>query len=253
MPILLCGTLTKRERDIESSLSHSCVSFYLSLCGSLSFSHPVFLFSLSVSPTFVSLSIFLFGALSLSPTVFVFLSLSLFLSFPLPPCHSFYLSLSFSHPCLSFNDYLSLTSYLSLYLSLSHPVSFSIFFSHSLWLCLFLPPSLSFYLYLFRTVSLSIFLFPTPVSLSLSFSSTMSPYLCLPLRLSHKEKALSPTPVCPSVFLSLPPSLCLSFSHPCLSLYRGTVIYRGDKKGGQKKWTCLTISITHVDIQLHIL
>ena len=205
---------------VSLSILFSLPLLSLSLSSIVSiFPAPSLSVALSLSPTvhtvchsFISLSLLplsflLFFPLwlSLSPNVTVFLSYSL----SLPACLSFYHSLSY-HVTLSIffsicgSLYLSPTPdpvSLSIFNSLTHPVSLYIFLS--------LPPNFYFFLTLCGSasfsqhVSLFIFSLCLPCSLSLptlslfqsfslshpvSFSSTMPLYLCLPLRLSHKER-----------------------------------------------------------------
>ena len=152
---------------------------------------------------FLSFSLYVAHSLFLPPQ-----TKSLYLSLTLSPTLSLFVSFSLSHPTSTFFSLsvaLPLSPNMSLFIfslclpcslalptlslfqsfSLSHPVSF------------FLPPlslSLPPTLFLFHTVSHSIFL-STLLSLFLScyphtvsLSSTMPLYLCLPLRLSHKER-----------------------------------------------------------------
>ena len=177
----ICSSLSLPQSTLSAillflCLSYLCLSFSFSLCGSL----------------------FLLTWLSFYLTLSLSSSLSLFLSFSLLKCHTFYLffymwlTLSFSHPRTQ-SLYLSLTlsPTLSLFVSfsLSHPTS--TFFSLSVALLL--------------SPNMFLFLFFLSVYLALSHSQ---PFLCFNL-------SLSPTPIS----LSLSPTLFLSLSHPCLFLY----------------------------------
>ena len=173
------------------SLSHPCLSNYLSL---------------SLSPTIVSLSIFLsHPCLSLIfPSLFLSLSS---LSSPSPPTHVFLfiflspLSLSLSLSLCVFPTsvslliVLSLSHSLSFYPSLSHPC---LSFSHSYLsfylslcdsLCLFLPP-----------LSLSLFLAPIFLSPSNPGLSSYLSFSPIPVFLSFFSRSLSPTLVSLSSF-----------------------------------------------------
>ena len=195
--------------SILFSLFHRVyLSRTLSICSSLSPTvHTVCHSFISLSLLPLSFLLFFPLWLSLSPNVTVFLSYSL----SLPACLSFYHSLSY-HVTLSI--FFSICGSLSLSPT-PDPVSLSIFNSltHPVSLCIFLslPPNFYFFLTLCGSASFSqhaslfIFSLCLPCSLSLptlslfqsfslshpvSFSSTMPLYLCLLLRLSHKEREM---------------------------------------------------------------
>ena len=162
------------------SLSHHCLSFYLSMFHSLTQSFFISFLSLPSLPLVNSFS--LWDCLSLSHPCVPF-----YLSFSLPPFFSFYLS-SLSHHCLSFylsrcgalfNTNISFSTFLSLQPCLSFypfylsPYIFSLSFFLSLWLSLVHPWPVLIFLCFSLPLSLDIFsLSPTPVFL-------FETYLCL--------------------------------------------------------------------------
>ena len=168
-----------------SSLSHHCLSFYLSRCG--------YLFT-----TNISFSTFLSNHVSLSILFISLISASLHIFFSLSFLLSLWHSLVHPWPVLSFS--VSLSSCLSLL-----PLSFSL---KLICVCNFSPVCQS----LFLPVSSPL----SPLSLSHSPQSlSLSPSLSLSLSLSHP--CLSHSLFLPS--LSIPPlSLVPSFSPPSFSL-----------------------------------
>ena len=199
MPFYLSFSLPPFFSFSLSSLSHHCLSFYLSRCG--------YLFT-----TKISFSTFLSNHVSLSILFISLISASLHIFFSL--------SVAFSGPPLAGFIFLCFSLPLSLLISFLSllPLSFSLklicvcnFSSFSLSVTLSFSPSLPLFLPCLSlthpSLSLSISLPPSLSLPSLSFSLSLSP------------QSLYPTPISRPIFLSpILLSLPLSFSHPYFSL-----------------------------------